>query len=136
MSENVKVRVLSRVKRNGKLIAAGSEITIPREEYDARRKAEAADSMLTPLYLSVEEHAAAQAVQEQAQTQKEGAGNARHAQVKASMQEANRIAKEAAVLRMQKDAERAKELADAAQARSDKDKPQQRRGRPPLTPAS
>jgi len=132
--DTIKVRVLSRVKRNGKYHAAGSEITMPRKEYDDRRAAEAKDDMLTKIYVSVDEFTAAQEARQGAQVKQESAGNTRHAQVKANMQEANRIAAEAQALRMAKDADRAKDLAEAAQSRSEKDKP--RRGRPPLTQAS
>jgi len=49
----VKVRVLTTIKRGGTIYPAGSEITIPRSEYEARRQQERVDSWRFRMYQAV-----------------------------------------------------------------------------------
>jgi len=132
--DTIKVRVLSRIKREGKFIAAGTEIAIPRGEYDARMVAEKADNMLTHLYIPVEEYRRQQDGAAEAKAKAEGLGNQRHAQLKANAQEANRVAQEAQAIRTAREAAQAVQIAQTAQARSDAARPQ-RKGRPAVGPA-
>lgn len=125
--DNIKVRVLSRVKRDGKYVPAGAEIDMPRKEYEARKIQEAGDSMLTPLYVPVEQYRQEQAQQAEEKAKKEGLGNDRHARIKADMQEASRIAQEALAIRAHKEAEQTRLAAEAAQARVDTTKARTKR---------
>lgn len=119
MTETIKVRVLSRVKREGTYHSAGTEIVMPRKEYEDRAAAEAKDATLTHLYVPVDEYVQQVAQRQEAQATQAGVGNKAHAERKANFSEAIRVQQEAAALKTQQDAKAAQELAEAAQQRAE-----------------